>query len=191
MPSGLVSWVNTRLRIKKMTTPEDVVSKKLKRAEKEALATLKKYGFPLEVNDIWLSKDARFKDASDRDRQLISAAVNVLVSVRQVYDRWAQGDHIGALRFMAYVEQGPKLLDNTYRGAKTIKAASDGGRAKAAAQRPERDKGYAELRQRAKKLRAANPKLSVNAIALILETKGFGKASTIRKKISDLKPTQK
>ena len=174
-----------------MTTPKDAVSKKLERAEKEALATLKKYGFPLEVNDIWLSEDAQFKDASDRDRQLISAAVNVLVSVRQVYDRWAQGDHIGALRFMAYVEQGPNLLGYAHRGAKTVKAASDGGRAKVAAERAERARRDAELRQRAKEFRAANPKLSVNSLAQKLENKGFGKAETIRKKISDLRPTKK
>lgn len=176
-----------------MTTPADVVIEKLRQAEDQALAVLRAFGLPLELDDLWLSEDSQFKDASDRNRQRISAAVNVLISVREVHRRRALGDHNGALRFMAYVEQGPNLLDHARRGAKTVKAASSGGKSEARVRKAEASRKAAQWRRAAVEIWQRRPEHSARSVAAQIsnKTKNGDSPETIRKQIADLKPPRK
>ncbi len=178
-----------------MTTPDNI-ERKLCQAEAKAWKVIEEFGLPKSLDGHGpsladLADHAQFHHASDKDKRRILDARNVLISAREVRERLARGDVPGAIRFARHTEQDADLLEDGRRGAKTRKSASEGGKAKAAADRPDQQARWDEWRRQARDIWSRHPDWSASAVAGQIAKGSDDKLDTIRRKISDLSPRNK
>lgn len=174
----------------------DTLERKLRQAEDKAWKTIEEFGLPRRLDGHGpsladLDDHAQFRRASDKDKRRIVDARNVLVAAREVRERLARGDSVGAINYARYLEQDPDLLEDARRGAKLRRSASDGGRAKAEASQADQQARWDEWRRKAKDIWSRHPDWSRSAVAEQIAKSCDYEPDTIRRKIADLKPGKK
>lgn len=174
----------------------DTLERRLRDAEDKAWKVIDEFGLPRRLDGHGasladLDDHPQCRHASDNDKRRVIDARNVLVAAREVRERLARGDSVGAINYARYLEQDPDLLEDAHRGAKLRRSASDGGRAKAEAHKADQQARWDDWGDKAKDIWSRHPEWSVSAVARQIAKSCGYKVDTIRRKIADLKPGKK